>query len=121
MTPNQDRAAQAAFDGYVPQAELEAARAEIARVQHGWDVAFGIAVQHQDEVHRLRSELALAGALALANTKDAEHLRSVLGAVRCYVIFATTDARLSTAGREEAEKRLALVNTSLDGQTVNEK
>jgi hypothetical protein len=48
MDANQDREVQASFDGYVPQAELEAARAEIKRLQAGslaWEL---VAKMHTD-------------------------------------------------------------------------
>jgi hypothetical protein len=40
MDPNQDRAAQAAFDGYVPQRELDEALAEIERLTAAERAAF---------------------------------------------------------------------------------
>lgn len=39
MNPNQDRAVQAAFDGYVPAAALSAANAEVERISAAWAAA----------------------------------------------------------------------------------
>lgn len=64
------------------------------------------------EMRGLRDKIEALEAQAAADKARVGVLEDAIDAAYCYVVNATTDTRYSPAGREEAERRLAILNAA---------